>query len=156
MHFWHAYHSQIYTTLQQLEDEALLTSELEGEDDKRNKRLYTITEAGKKDLHQWLDEPLLELVSAKETLLVRIFFSAEREQQDILDELRVQRRLHQRKLEQYQGLNDSQMKQIIPDSDEEASQQLPFWKATLRFGIAYEEMYLQWLGEVINMVEARH
>ena len=49
-HFWHAQTSQIYRTLHQLEGEALVTSEIQAQDDLPDRRLYRITDAGRADL----------------------------------------------------------------------------------------------------------
>lgn len=154
MHFWHAYHSQIYTTLRKLEDEGLVTSETEDGDDKLNRRVYTITEAGRADLRQWLNSPLKDIVPVKEDLLVRVFFSGERDKQAVIDELRFQRLLHQRTLEEYQHLTEESMREIIPEDRDRATQQIPFWTATLRFGIKYEKVYLEWIDETIRVIEA--
>jgi PadR family transcriptional regulator AphA len=154
MHFWHAYHSQIYTTLRKLEEQGLVTSELEEGDDKLNRRTYTITDSGRADLRQWLDTPLTDIDTVKEGLLVRTFFSGERGKEDVADELRFQKQLHQRKLEQYQRLTEAHIEAIMPADAERAAQQIPFWSATLHFGIEYEKMYLNWLDTTLQIIEA--
>lgn len=164
MHFWHAYHSQIYTTLRKLEEDGLLISDLEDGDDKLNRRRYTITETGLADVRTWLDQPLTEVVTVKEELLVRLFFSAQREPSAVIDELRFQRQLHQRKLDEYLNLAAGHMVgQLINENTQHADEEnsagiamhIPFWTATLRFGIEYEQSYLRWLDETIAMVEAQ-
>lgn len=153
MHFWHAYHSQIYTTLRKLEDGGLVISEMEDGDDKLNRRTYTITESGRADLRQWLNTPLQEVVPVKEDLLVRMFFSGERDKQAVLDELQVQRALHRSTLEEYHRLSEGGLHENVGEDRDMASRHLPFWNATLRFGIRYEEMYLQWIDETIRILE---
>jgi len=153
MHFWHAHHSQIYTTLRKLEEDGLVISEMDDGDDKLNRRVYTLTEAGHADLKHWLDTPLGDIVQEKEDLLVRIFFSGEREKQSVIDELRFQRQLHQRTLEEYQHLTEAPMHTILPDDADRAKKQLPFWAATLHFGIEYEKLYLQWLDDTLRIVD---
>ena len=147
MHFWHAYHSQIYTTLRKLEDEGLVISELDEGDDKLNRRTYTLTDPGRADLMAWLNTPLAEAVPEKEDLLVRVFFSAERDRESVIDELRFQRQIHERKLTQYQHIEVDPSDEGAPEAD------LPFWTATLRFGVEYEKMYLAWLDETIESIE---
>ncbi len=147
MHFWHAYHSQIYTTLRKLEAQGLVVSEEEAGEDRLNRRTYTLTDAGRADLKAWLDTPLTETVPEKEDLLLRLFFSADRDKADVIDELRFQRQLHQRKLEQYQRFAG----QPLGDTPDAPDQ--PFWAATLRFGVEYERMYLSWLDETIHTLE---
>ncbi len=153
-HFWHAYHSQIYTTLRKLDDEGLLESEEEGESDaKLQRRVYTITEAGRRDLLDWLGQPLAELPQVKEELLPRVFFSGQRETGAVLEELRRQRRMHQEKLDYYNALQPQHLMGII-DSEAQAqvAREVPFWAATLSYGKRYEAMYLAWLDETIDMI----
>lgn len=157
-HFWHAYHSQIYTTLRKLEADGFLESENVDGDDKLNRRIYTITDLGQRELHDWLDQPMTELPRIKDELLVRVFFSGQREQEDILNELRFQRQLHQQKLRYYQSLTGSHLfEQIISQkaSSSVLAQDVSFWSATLRFGEQYEELYIEWLSELIANLEKR-
>lgn len=151
MHFWHAYHSQIYTTLRRLEDEGLVESELDDGDDKLNRREYTLTDAGKAALDDWLNTPLSETVPEKEDLLVRVFFSAGRQRQAVIEELRFQKQLHERKLAHYQELRKTPLGEIGGAAG--SAKDIPYWTATLRFGIKYEKMYLKWLDETIEMIE---
>lgn len=153
MHFWHAYHSQIYTTLRKLESEGLVSSELDDGDDRLTRRTYTLTEPGRAALSAWLNTPLTETVPEKEDLLVRVFFSAERERERVIDELRFQRQLHQRKLEHYLQISQTKLEDFSPQEQQGGTSDLPFWTATLRFGIAYERMYLQWLDETMEQIE---
>jgi DNA-binding PadR family transcriptional regulator len=150
-HFWHAHHSQIYITLRKLEEDGLLTSEVEDENDRLNRRIYTITSAGQQELSDWLDMPLTEIVPVKEELLVRLFFSAQRPRAEVLDELRLQRRLHQQKLDYYRALRPSA---LLNRAAQSSSDEVIFWTATLRFGINFEQMYLQWLDKVIATLES--
>lgn len=153
-HFWHAYHSQIYTTLRKLENEGLVVSEeIEAEDAKLNRRVYTLTDAGRTALQGWLNEPLTDMVQVKEDLLVRMFFSGNRDKQATLDELRQQRRLHQQKLELYQSPSPEHLNPLVertPNIERESR----YWLRTLDFGKRYEQMYLGWLDDCIAEIEA--
>lgn len=152
MHFWHAYHSQIYTMLRKLEDDGLLVSEVDDEADKLNRRTYTITAAGQHELQTWLGTSMANVAPVKEELLVRVFFSAQRTNTDILDELRHQRRLHQNQLNEYRALAPDH----LHDRYDSATQRdALFWSSTLKFGIAYEEMYLAWLDQLITTLESQ-
>jgi PadR family transcriptional regulator, regulatory protein AphA len=153
MHFWHAYHSQIYTTLRKLEDEGMVTSEEEAGDDKLNRRIYHLTDKGRADWQAWLNTALTEQSPVKEELLVRIFFSAQRDPQALLDELHVQRQLHQQKLSLYQSLIPSFLIRGAGENTDVHARlmsEAPFWAATLDFGIRYEQMYIAWLNDVIR------
>lgn len=155
-HFWHAYHSQIYTTLRKMEQQGLVTSVIDNNDDKLERRVYEIAELGQSQLKSWQGQSLRELPPSKDSLLVRLFFSGSRDRDDVLSELRFQRQLHQRQLDQYQEIEPEVF--AIPalangdrlDFEREAQ----FWRMTLENGLAYEKMYLQWLDETIARVES--
>lgn len=159
LHFWHVYHSQIYTTLRKMEEEGLVASELDDEaGDKLQRRVYIVTDAGKAVWEEWLRAPMLESVPVKEELMVRVFFSGERDPEAVLDELRTQRQLHQQKLDYYLALEPRHLVREFTDQlptdalPEAIHRAIPFWSATLQFGIAYEQMYLQWLEQIIGML----
>ncbi|MEA3336625.1 MAG: PadR family transcriptional regulator [Chloroflexota bacterium] len=149
--FWHAKQSQIYTTLKKLEQDELVISHIEPQERRPNRRVYEITEAGQADLREWLVQPLMTIEPHKETLLLKLFFSAQLNPQTILTELRLQRNLHQAKLEKYQTTTKEVIRQFAASTDMADDARL--WETTRRFGELFEEMYIRWLDETIEMVE---
>jgi PadR family transcriptional regulator, regulatory protein AphA len=149
-YFWHAYHSQIYTTLRKLEEEGLIVSQVVSGQDHLTRRIYQITPLGQETLQQWQNEPLTEKSQIKEDLLVRIFFSDLRPASDVLAELRLQRKLHKQQLMLYQSIkfhNNGKSPAV------KAEKGICFHEATRRFGLAYEQMYIQWLDDLIKDLE---
>lgn len=155
-HFWHAYHSQIYTSLRKMEQEGLVTSIIDDSDEKLERRIYEITEFGKSQLKQWLGRPLTELSPSKDGLLVRLFFSGLRDPKEVLDELRFQRQLHQQQLELYQQIKPEDYAAKFESNDDglDFEREAKFWRMTLENGRSYEEMYLKWLDETIAKIES--
>ncbi|HVN52938.1 MAG TPA: PadR family transcriptional regulator [Anaerolineaceae bacterium] len=151
-HFWHAYHSQIYTTLRQMEADGLVVSRFVQEESQPDRRVYTITPAGKQALKEWLDHPLREVSPIKEELLVRIFFSAQRDPQEVLAELILQRELHREKAAAYQVIA-AHMSEYSHQGEANLERDEAFWRLTLKMGIRYEEAYLAWLEEAIQTVQ---
>ncbi|VEP15404.1 conserved hypothetical protein [Hyella patelloides LEGE 07179] len=151
-HFWHAYHSQIYTTLRKMEQDGLVTSIIDNSDERLERRIYDVTELGKSKFKQWLGKSLTELPPSKDSLLVRLFFSGSRDRSSVLDELRFQRQLRQQQLELYRQIKPekSPAESDLIDFDREAK----FWRMTLDLGLAYEQMYLKWLDETIAKIES--
>lgn len=151
-HFWHADLSQIYKTLKALESDGLIASVVEAQDDRPDRRVYTITDSGRADLQQWLNTPLDEMTPLKETLLLKVFFSAETDPVRLLAMLHRQRDLHLRALERYRG-------QTLADIEQNAALtgaapiHAVFWDATRRAGELYEDMYIRWLDETIARIE---
>ncbi|EHI99222.1 transcriptional regulator, PadR-like family [Clostridium sp. DL-VIII] len=73
--FWNAKHSQIYPELKKLVDEKLIVYNIELSGDVLEKKVYTITEKGKKEFLKWLkkDEPLEP--TPKNIFRLRMYFS---------------------------------------------------------------------------------
>ena len=78
--FWNASTSQIYRELQHLEDRGLATSCVQEQDGRPNRRVYSITEAGRGELSCWLDcgeDGALSDLRMRFPLLLRLFFMGE-------------------------------------------------------------------------------
>jgi len=73
--FWSAKHSQIYPELKKLVDEKLIVYDIEITGDVLEKKVYNITEKGKKDFLKWLkkDEPMEQ--TPKNIFRLRMYFS---------------------------------------------------------------------------------
>ncbi|AKA68242.1 MULTISPECIES: PadR family transcriptional regulator [Clostridium] len=74
--FWNARHSQIYPELKKLVDEKLLVYDIEVSGDVLEKKVYSITEKGKKEFLKWLnkDEPMEQ--TPKNVFRLRMYFSS--------------------------------------------------------------------------------
>src|SRR5437588_126747 len=56
-HFWNAELSQIYPSLKQLESEGLVEMQVDVQEDRPNRKVYSITEDGRNELVEWLARP---------------------------------------------------------------------------------------------------
>lgn len=151
-HFWYAQTSQIYRTLATLEKEGLLTSEIQEQEDRPDRRLYHITPAGRTNLQTWLAEPMTEIAPTKDSLLVRLFFSAQLDKETVLTQLRLQRSLHQRQLSLYRNEIAPLINEGIQQRPELKRDAL-LWDVTRRNGELVEEAYVRWLDETIQRIE---
>lgn len=70
--FWHAGHSQIYPELARLEEAGLTTHEKIAQDDRPDKKLYAVTEAGRAVLSVWVTAPL-EPPSVRDELMLKAY-----------------------------------------------------------------------------------
>jgi len=153
-HFWHAKLSQIYVTLKALEEEGFVTSIVEAQNDRPDKRVFTITLRGQAELRQWLAQPETELSPKKETTILKLFFSAQLERETILAGLHLQRDLHRQQLAYYREVTSQMIRQAraeFPALTKDAQ----LWEATRRFGEEYEELYVRWLEETIQLIETK-
>lgn len=62
-HFWPSTQSQIYRTLKELIDDGHVDMQIIYQDEKPNKKLYSITANGKKELNHWLGSNLIYLIT---------------------------------------------------------------------------------------------
>lgn len=74
-HFWNAELSQIYPTLKHMETDGLVKMSVDVQEDRPNRKVYSITEAGQSELTDWLALPA-EPEQLREPLLIKIFFGA--------------------------------------------------------------------------------
>jgi len=69
--YWAATHSQIYRTLGELHDQGLVDIETVPQTDAPNKKVYHITEKGKRELQAWVATPS-DLPPVRHELLVKL------------------------------------------------------------------------------------
>lgn len=73
--FWYAKHSQIYPELKKLTDGGLVTYQVEISGTSLEKKLYRITDAGRKDFLGWLKAETPAEHTPKEVFRLKIFYS---------------------------------------------------------------------------------
>lgn len=148
-HFWNAKLSQIYTTLKSMESDGLIESEIEEQDDRPDKRVYSITESGRNALQDWLAKPHTTIDQMKSKMLLRLFFSGFYDVESVIAELKIQKSMHEQRLHYYR----TETRQIIDNgaqSTPSGDYHRLFWDATRDFGERYEAMVVQWLTETIE------
>src|SRR5258708_1490679 len=72
-HYWHAHHTQIYPTLDRMEETGLIERRNVVQRNRPNKRLYTIMPLGERLLIEWLESPF-EGINLKHPPLLRCRF----------------------------------------------------------------------------------
>jgi DNA-binding PadR family transcriptional regulator len=73
--FWTVQHAQLYTETARLAEDGFLTERSESEG--RRRKTYSITEAGKKALAEWLADPTTGRTELRDLALLKVFFGAE-------------------------------------------------------------------------------
>jgi PadR family transcriptional regulator, regulatory protein AphA len=154
-YFWNAKQSQIYRTLKQLEVDGLITSQVEPQEDRPDRRVYSITPQGRDHLLAWLAEPQLEPHYLRHPLLLKVFFSAYSDKDALLTELKLQRSLAQRDYEQLSGGIQQHLQEQQAHTPDSPLMHNTFlqWENVRRFGELYFEMMASWLDETIQHVE---
>ena len=151
-YFWHAKQSQIYTTLKAMEKQGLVQSRLDPGDGTPDRRVYSITDAGRAEMKAWLEKPVTELPVYKDQLLLKLFFSGDIEKELILTQLRQARSLHTERLKVYADHIKTHIEEaaaMLTDRGRDAV----LWDATRLMGEMYEDTAIRWLDQIIAMVE---
>jgi DNA-binding PadR family transcriptional regulator len=149
--FWHAKLSQIYPTLRELAERGLVEADTVPQEGKPDKKIYSITETGRKALRDWLEAPVEGLSPTKDAALLKLFFSGSRDKKVMVSHLHHQLALHRRQLVHYQQETTTYIARIIAETGLDRDGKL--WELTRRFGEEYERTYIQWLENAIKTVE---
>lgn len=149
--FWQAQPSQIYRELNKLEEQGCLSSVIEFQTDKPNKRIYSITEKGGEELAAWLSSPMPdELMPTRSEVLMRLFFSAVKKPEDTLNDLRHLETVYKgyaAQLGQLSKVIDSYKALVCSDMD------ALYWELTADFGCAYTNMCTAWVERCVKRLE---
>jgi PadR family transcriptional regulator, regulatory protein AphA len=150
-HFWPAVLPQIYRDLARLEASAFVESTVEVQQGKPNRRVYTITAAGREELQRWLttfEAPL----SYREPFLIQVFFGASVSNEVLLALLRSQRAAHASRLADL-GAIDIPSAEAVAGEGADAVRWRALTGLTLDLGLRLEATYLAWLDHAIATVE---
>lgn len=101
-HFWSFPHSQLYSEPARLGKEGLLTEEREKGG--RHKRIYAITDAGRRALRGWLAKPVTEPYELRELASLKLFFGNLARPEDTIALARTQEGLYRNRLAQFEQL----------------------------------------------------
>lgn len=88
---WEVNAGQIYTTLGRMQRDGLVTHERVLQDDRPDKKMYRLTEAGEQTIVQWMDDAVEFTESPRDELLVKIFVLHRLDQAACLRAVRAQR-----------------------------------------------------------------
>lgn len=149
--FWQAQMSQIYRELNAMEKEGWLSSRTVIQTDKPNKKVYSITGAGKAELDRWLFKDLLgEFFTTRNSFLMQLFFSAGKGRKETLATLKRTRDSVGNIMQRTKTIDDS----IRFYGKELSKVQDPvYWEMTAQYGRAYYEMCCRWLDDCIRRLE---
>lgn len=146
-HFWPADQSQIYRTLGNLQNGGLVTMTMERQEDRPDRKVYTITDAGRQELNTWLQSDQ-QLPILRDPLLVQLFFGQEMPRATLMQVVSEQLRAHQERQTAFAQIP------IPPRESRPADRWLALQHLTLDFGLALEQAYVDWLAHCQDVITA--
>lgn len=148
IHFWNAHISQIYRELSHMEQKGLVTFYIEPQEGKPDKKIYSITEEGKKVFIEWLHEfPDGPEGVMRSEFLSRIFFASYMDVPDIAYELKRFVRRQEMELEKLRKCEE----QI--ERRKQRGENTLFWYMTLRKGVKSVQASIEWGKECLELLE---
>ena len=138
--FWAASYGQIYPELRRLEREGLIVGE-DSPNGARARRVYALTDAGRRALVGWLLDSRTTIELRDESLL-RLFFADELPREQALKLLEGRRYGHQQYLD------------VLREIDARPGTDTDFVDLALRWGIAFNEFGVQWCTEQLERLGA--
>ncbi len=149
-HFWHADQSQIYRTLARLTEQGNVKMEKISQEDRPDRKVYTITDAGRGEFLKWLASPP-SMEGPHSSPLVQVFFAGSLPDEEVLAKFEEFAAMMRAILAQY----DQIPAQIVPYQQEIASpREHFFWMLTLENGIANMRANLEWAESVISQIKS--
>jgi PadR family transcriptional regulator AphA len=145
--FWSESFGQIYPSLKRMVAEGLVTVE-EKIVGGRAKKVYKIAAQGERRLKRWLGVPFQPQVHRNE-LLLKVFFGDQAEPGVIAAQVVAAREGYEDDLQRYDAALLRMETQYAKDPG------LPYWKMTVRYGMAEAKALIGWCDETLAELEKR-
>jgi DNA-binding PadR family transcriptional regulator len=145
-HLWPADQAQIYRTLDKLLEQGWINCTVEIQCDRPNRKIYSVTEAGKAELIRWLQSPQ-PLPTFREPLLIQLFFATQLSNEAIVQLLEHQLAAHIEKLTECEKTN------LPVLGDKYASREQIMQRLALELVLRREQTYIDWLKTAIEIID---
>ena len=147
-HFWPADQSQIYRTLNRLTEQGFAQMEKVPQEDRPDRKVYHITQAGQAELLQWLSGPP-PLGTPRSAPLIQVFFAGQLSDEEVLAKFEGFAALMRGILAQYDQVPDhlGPFQEEIPSPREHF-----FWLLTLENGIRNMRANLEWAESIVDRI----
>jgi len=143
--FWNENFGHIYPTLKKLLESGMIKTVSQEENDK--KKLYKITEKGKRELRLWLLEDTMAQPVRSEFML-KIMFSSSLPPENVIHMLNTYKDSHKNNLKKYTQMQ-KELEQGIRGISKE---RYLYINAVLRRGILSDAAVVQWCDETIKTI----
>jgi PadR family transcriptional regulator, regulatory protein AphA len=159
---WGAAHSQIYHELRRMEESGWVTMQREEQENRPDRKVYSITQEGQKALASWQAKTPPGIYQLRDELLLKIMFGSFAPPEALIENVKAAILYHEQRLAAYR-----QNIQRIPARGEQfpegarhnpyatTSEGDPYIERIAQFAIDLEKTYLRWLYEMFDFLEER-
>lgn len=154
-HSWTASLSQIYRELSSLEKKGYVSSKIEQQDDKPDKKIYCITDDGKKAFDEWLTKFPEEFSPPKrDEFALRLFFGSKIGVPELIRQLKgfIEER---KNFKQLMAENKKTIMEMIKNDETALSIKKDelYWSLIAKRGLMVNQVSIQWAEECIKDLE---
>lgn len=146
--FWSANTSQIYRELQALKSKGFVNEQIIKQNDKPDKKIFSITMEGREELKAWLS--VNDMGNNNSPLCMKTFFGGELSIAENIQRFQEQRQQVQETLNRYGGIESITDAYARAVDNPEARL---YWEMTLDYGRRYCKMLLDWYDANIEKLE---
>src|SRR5207244_1126345 len=114
-----------------------------------NRKVYTVTDAGRAELRRWLTEPQA-VPASRDPLLIQLFFASVVPKSEIIQLLEQQRAVRCERLAAYQKMILFPLDTPVGPSG--VSHRKMLQRLTLEHGLKREQAYIDWLDQAIEVI----
>ncbi|MEA1940249.1 MAG: PadR family transcriptional regulator [Candidatus Caldatribacteriota bacterium] len=151
--FWSAQMSQIYRDLNSLEKKGLVESEIEPQKKRPDKKVYQITEKGKKNFLRWLNKFPKKLGEVNRSrFLMRVFFSSKIKLDDLAFEIQ---RFKKEKEEEIKKIKDIEEMVKNYSKEDKYKEENFYWDLIIRLGYKKDTTDIEWADECLHLIEQK-
>ena len=150
-HFWNAELSQIYPALKALEDAEFVIKHVEVQENRPNRKIYEITDAGREEFLRWMRTPTPP-AGLRDPFLIKIFLGTELPVEDTLVLMRRQMEEHQKVI----AFSETVLRDRIAHAVEHekfTTKHALYWTLTLEMALAYRRAYVDWCERSMRLLE---
>jgi DNA-binding PadR family transcriptional regulator len=144
--FWQATHQQIYRELTKLEQQSLIVAEAIAQEGRPDKKIFSVNDLGLAHLKTWLLQSS-DVAIVKDEFLLKIYAGYLIPEEAIAQKIQAHRHLHQKQLEIYEAIEHN-----FFISPQDCPKELRFAYLTLRRGINFEQGWINWCEEALQLL----
>lgn len=147
-YFWNENYGHIYPVLQKIEQEELITKQVEQTEGRPSRNVYSISDKGKEELERWLLLPV-EHEPGRSELLLKIFLARDIPIENTIEKLQQIKEENEKELFEYSRVENS----LKANKDKIDKKNLVLWITTVRYGRYGAEATIKWCEETLKILE---
>ena len=149
--FWNTQTSQIYRELDTIEKKEWVTSEYIVQNDKPNKKVFTLSDKGTSELVRWLDEHSVEnTLKIRDEMTMRVFFGANGDKGALKKELIEYKKMNE---EFYERLKKSEGELDYREKLTDKNGEKIYWLMAIKRGYYTATSNIHWVDECLKLIE---